>query len=678
MADLFAEVVIIGTALNKGLHYSIPSRLAGTVQAGSRVSVELGKRKAAGIVLCVVSCLPELPQSIKIRPILDVSGELPAIPPDLLKLCLWLSSYYFYPPGEVFDLVVPSGSGNLIQAGSASPPMSVSEVAPKARAPELTGDQSAALDETAPFMDSPSFQPFVLYGVTGSGKTEVYLHLIEKAAQSGNGSLVLVPEIAISAQMESIFRERFGDRVAVWHSSLAEKERRIAWADIRTGRKKIVLGARSAVLTPVQRLKLIIVDEEHDTSYKQEDHLRYNARDVALMRGKIVDAPVIMGSATPSIQTIYRCSEKSYRSILLPSRVQNKTPPGFEIVDMRLEGGRRGIFSYRLREAIGETIRSSRQALLFLNRRGYDTHYLCNACGHALQCESCSVTLTYHKKDNRLRCHYCGWETSLPERCPICAHAALFSHGFGTEKVEKEVKRLFPEARVVRMDRDTMKNRDQLLSALDAVRSGKADVLLGTQMVAKGHDFPNITLVGIINADAGLQAPDFRAGEVLVQLLIQVAGRAGRGEEPGRVIVQTYNPSHFTIESAIKLDYDGFCREELKSRENLQYPPFTRLLKILVTSVNEESARAGARLLAAVCREKAESFRNMGRSVAILGPSPAAYAKLKNRFRWQVYLKTWTSSDMQNFTESVLDSIKGDPALRSVQITVDRDPATEI
>ncbi len=541
---------------------------------------------------------------------------------------------------------------------------------------ELTDDQGAALDQISPFLDNPCFQPFVLYGVTGSGKTEIYLRLMEKAAQAGNGSLVLVPEIGISAQMESIFRERFGAGLAVWHSALPERERKRTWADIRSGRKKIVLGARSAVLTPVQNLKLIIVDEEHDTSYKQETHLRYNARDVAVMRAKIAGAPVVLGSATPSIQTVHGCSEKRYRSIALPNRVMNRPLPEFDVVDMKRE--RHGIFSFKLSEAIGETIRNGRQVLLFLNRRGYDKYYLCNACGQALGCVSCIVTLTYHKKDNRLRCHYCGWETSLPERCPVCAHAALFPHGFGTEKVEKEVKRLLPAARIVRMDRDTMNSHERLVSALDAVRSGKADVLLGTQMVAKGHDFPNITLVGIINADAGLQAPDFRAGEVLVQLLIQVAGRAGRGEEPGRVILQTFNPSHFTIESALNLDYDGFCREELKSRETLQYPPFTRLLKLLVTSASEESARAGARLLAAVCREKADCLRNKGRSAAVLGPSPAAHVKLKNRFRWQLFIKTWTSSDMQSFTEGVLESIKGDPAFRSVQITVDRDPANEI
>jgi len=432
MTDLFAEVVIMGTALNKGLHYSIPDRLAGKVHPGSRVSVELGKRKAAGIVVCVGNCLPELPETIKIRPIRDSIDELPAIPPDLLELCLWISNYYFYPLGEVFDLVIPYGrfepigqalggratkvvrladcqsceslksekskeivrllrlaggcaglrdlrklcknpdyslkklvkDGIIVveeaqtkpgtdypapcEAGTAIP--FLSEVGQggfsNLFALELTEDQGAALGQTSPFLDNPCFQPFVLYGVTGSGKTEIYLRLMEKAAQSGNGSLVLVPEIGISAQMESIFRERFGPGLAVWHSALPERERKRTWADILSGRKKIVLGARSAVLTPVQNLRLIIVDEEHDTSYKQETHLRYNARDVAVMRAKIVDAPVVLGSATPSIQTVHGCSEKRYRSIALPNRVMNKPQPEFEVVDMKREGGRHGIFSF--------------------------------------------------------------------------------------------------------------------------------------------------------------------------------------------------------------------------------------------------------------------------------------------------------------------------------------------
>lgn len=788
MAELFAEVVIIGTALQKGLHYSVPDRLAEAVRPGSRVAVELGKRKAAGIVVRLEDSPSDLPGTVKIRSILDVIDDSPAIPADLLELCLWVSRYYFYPLGEVFDMVVPFGRfepagtalrgprrkivsmvrdgdfklksaksnqiveflrsaggkaglselrkacgnpdyslkklvrdgileigesggpgiysvleeepdrsrGDLDEAVSHGPPghpetMKSSPffvgaassreelfVAVKPPVLELSGDQRTAVEEIGACLQEPHFQPFVLYGVTGSGKTEIYLRLIEKMLPAGKGALVLVPEIGISAQMETIFRERFGDRLAVWHSALPERERRRTWAEIRSGMRKVVLGARSAVLTPVTDLGIVIVDEEHDSSYKQEDHLRYNGRDVALVRGKIAGVPVVMGSATPSIATMYRCLENKYRTISLPSRILNRPRPGFEVVDMKREGGRAGIFSFKLKEAIGETLNAGRQTLLFLNRRGYDKYYLCNACGQALHCISCSVTLTYHKKDNRLRCHYCGWETDLPERCPVCSHAALFPHGFGTERVEKEVGKLFPEAGIVRMDRDSMNSHQNLLSALDSVRSGKADILLGTQMVAKGHDFPNLTLVGIINADAGLQAPDFRAGEALVQLLIQVAGRAGRGEEPGRVILQTYNPCHFTIDSALRLDYDGFCREELKSRKELQYPPFARLLKVLITSPSEESARSCARLFSEICREKADLFREAGKSIAVLGPAPSSYLKLKNRFRWQVFIKTWTSGDMQSFVECTLDSAGKNPALRSVQITVDRDPTSEL
>ena len=684
-SGLFAEVAVMGAALNKSLHYSVPDRLKEVLCPGSRVLVELGKRKAAGVVLSLASDIPELPETVSIRPIIDSVDEQPSIPPDLLKLCLWLSDYYFYPVGEVFDLVIPFKASEPIggpakrRKKKAGPEKGAGEIAGlKPLGVTLSCDQAAALDQLLPYAESPSFRPFVLYGVTGSGKTEVYMRLMEKAAQSGYGSILLVPEIGISAQMETIFQERFGDLLGVWHSGISEGERKRSWAAIRSGEKKIVLGARSAVLTPVQNLGLLIVDEEHDTSYKQDDHLRYNARDVALVRGKIVGAPVIMGSATPSIQTMQRASENRYHAISLPARILNRSLPELEVVDMRREGGKRRIFSYRLREMLGETIRSGRQALLFLNRRGYSKYYLCNTCGHALLCQSCSVTLTYHKEDDRLRCHFCGWETRLPDRCPACGHAALFPRGFGTEKVEREVKKLFPEARMVRVDRDTMNGRGRLVSALDEVRSGKADILLGTQMVSKGHDFPNMTLVGVINADAGLQAADFRAGETLVQLLIQVAGRAGRGEEPGRVIVQTHNPDHFTIESALRLDYDGFCREELKSREQLQYPPFTRLLKLLVTSTDEANTVAGARLLASICREKAEDFRKGGGSVAVLGPSPAAFVKLKNRFRWQLFIKTWTSPDMQDFVQGVLQTVRTDSSLRSVQVSVDRDPSTEV
>ncbi len=744
MADMFAEVAIVGAALDKSLHYEVPASIGSVLRPGSMVSVGLGKRTATGVVLSVSEVPPVLPQEVKLRPILEAKPPEQSLPEELVALCRWISRYYFYPLGEVLSFAVPfakpeksapartggkmvcpacpmpaaadkvGGRGREIlalldEAGAAVPLEKIRKSVPNSAywlnklarqgiihieiaeesdelsfcptggggVLELTADQKRALDVMAPLIDAAAFKPLLLYGVTGSGKTEVYMRLIERAAAQGRGALVLVPEIALTTSMEVLFRERFGPLLAVWHSALAPAMRRRRWADMLAGRKTVVLGARSAVLAPVKNIGLIIVDEEHDPSYKQEDRLRYSARDVALMRGKILGVPVVLGSATPSLQTLHRWKSDQYGGVVLASRIFGRPLPEIEIVDMKREGGRGPVFSFRLREALAQVLDAGAQAMLFLNRRGYAKFYICQTCGHVLQCASCSLTLTYHKKENRLRCHYCGWERELPERCPVCGHAALFSHGFGTERVEKELMRLFPQARPVRVDRDTMNGGAKIVEALSAVRSGRCNVLLGTQMIAKGHDFPNITLVGVINADAGLQVCDFRAGENLVQLLFQVAGRAGRGEEPGRVVLQTYNPFHYTIESLLKMDYDGFCDRELQSRKLLQYPPFTRLLKFLVTAVKEDAARAAARELAGLCRQKAALLKDAGVHIAVLGPSPAAYVKLKNRYRWQVFIKSWRSSEMQDFTESVLDAVKCDPAFREAQVTVDRDPSNE-
>ncbi|MEM5788009.1 MAG: primosomal protein N' [Syntrophobacteraceae bacterium] len=760
MPVVFAEVAILGTALETSLHYSVPEEME-DLRPGCIVSVLLGRRSATGVVLSLSEAAPDLPENITIRPILGRPDSRTVVPPDILALCRWISTYYFYPMGEVLSFTIAgkeagrtgktgapaaasssAGGGVSLSrqrmvrlTGKAPPlgrkdsegatallkmleeagcPVSIQEIracvknsdywlrkfarggviaieereesiepppdgrASAERALLLTLDQRQALDIIAPHLETPAFGTFVLYGVTGSGKTEIYIQLVEKAVQFGKGALVLVPEIALSTQMEAIFRERFGPALAVWHSALSPRDRRRDWNDILDGKKTIVLGARSAILTPVQNLGLIIVDEEHDPAYKQEDRLRYNARDVALVRSKILDVPVVLGSATPSLQTVHRFRSEQYRLVSLPSRIFGRAQPDLEIVDMRREGRGGRIFSAKLRDGIARVLEEGRQAVLFLNRRGFAKYYLCNSCGHVLQCISCSLTLTYHQKENCLRCHYCGWQRELPQRCPVCEQAALFAHGYGTERLEKEVERLFPNAGMVRFDRDAIRSHEKLVSTLDAVRSGRADIIVGTQMIAKGHDFPNITLVGIINADAGLQVPDFRAGENLVQLLFQVSGRAGRGEDPGRVILQTYNPYHYTVDALLKMDYDGFCDNELESRKVLQYPPYTRLLKFLVTSGTEEAARTGARLLAVICREKAASLKEAGRHIAVLGPSPAAYVKLKNRFRWQVFIKTWQSSDMQFFAESVIASVKADAGFRQVQVTVDRDPASDL
>jgi primosomal protein N' (replication factor Y) len=350
--------------------------------------------------------------------------------------------------------------------------------------------------------------------------------------------------------------------------------------------------------------------------------------------------------------------------------------PELEIVDMCREGRGGRILSSRLQHAVRETVEQGEQALIFLNRRGFAVFLLCSACGKVIQCSYCSVSLTYHQKDDVLRCHYCGWERPVPECCPSCDHPALFHHGFGTERIEEELKKLLPNERIVRVDRDTVNRSAKIAEYLNSIRHQRASILIGTQMIAKGHDFPNITLVGIVNADTSLQIPDFRAGETTVQLLMQVTGRAGRGNRPGRAIIQTYNPQHYTIESVLKMDYLNFCTKELESREQLQYPPFTRFMKLLITSSDEQLTKQASWELAGVCRKAAEELHRSGCHVAVLGPSPAPVSKVSQRYRWHIFLKAWTSQALQDFLESVLSRRSDLPSLRHVHIAVDRDPVS--
>lgn len=555
---------------------------------------------------------------------------------------------------------------------------SLAQIFPQSQSFDLTAQQKWVLDEVSPHIEHSSFTPFLVHGVTGSGKTEIYIRLIEAALRESKGALVLVPEIALSTQLEALFRQRFGSLLAVWHSALAGGARYDQWREILTGNRKIVLGARSAVFMPVENLGLIIVDEEHDSSYKQEDRLRYHARDVALVRSRMLGIPIVLGSATPSLQSFHHAQKGRYRGLNLSKRILERPLPELTVVDMRRQGSRSGILSVPLKQALTETIEQGEQALIFLNRRGFATFLLCHTCGHVLQCSHCSVSLTYHQKEGNLRCHYCGWVRSIPDKCPICENAGMILRGFGTERVEQEINELLPKAGIVRIDRDTITSTEQMVQSLNAVRNRSADVLVGTQMVAKGHDFPNITLVGIINADTALQVADFRAGESTVQILMQVAGRTGRGEKPGRVILQTYNPGHYTIESVTQMRYDLFCAKELASREQLQYPPFARMAKLLVTAPLEDTTKNAAEELADLCREVAQQFRLLQRPVAVLGPAPAPLTKLKRRFRWQLFVKAWANQDLQDFIAEVLERARDAKQVRRVQLSIDRDPLTTL
>ena len=486
------------------------------------------------------------------------------------------------------------------------------------------------------------FSTFLLTGVTGSGKTEVYMHISANAIDLGYSVLVLVPEIALISQTERRFRARFGDRVAVLHSGLSAGERYDQWVRIARGEVSIAIGARSAVFAPLKNIGIIIVDEEHDTSYKQDSRLRYNARDLAVVRAKQQDAVTLLGSATPSIQSYYNVRTSKFKGVTLTERVENRSLPEITVVDLRksrdVRGSRRFI-TPELYEAMEKTLGRGEQALLFLNRRGFASYPVCSACGEAIRCKNCDISLTLHQKANAYKCHYCGFTRASVSSCISCGSSKIMLLGLGTEKVESMIKMMFPKASVARMDRDTTRRKGSIIKILKGLRNRTIDILVGTQMVAKGHDFPNITLVGIICADLSLNFPDFRSGERTFQLLAQVAGRAGRGLVSGRVILQTYTPDHFSILSATNQDLMTFYETEIGFRKSLNYPPFSRVVQIKISGKNKEKTRQHAQTIGDLCNTLKQKNKLLSRSLEILGPIEAPLFKIAKKYRWQILLK---------------------------------------
>jgi primosomal protein N' (replication factor Y) len=522
------------------------------------------------------------------------------------------------------------------------------EHVPVARAPEartavvpagmsLTPAQAHAVDTLNAAL-AGGFASFLLQGITGSGKTEVYLRVIAQARAAGRGALVLVPEIALTPQLASRFRARFGEDVAVLHSALPPRERLAAWRRLRAGEVGIALGARSAVFAPVRALGVVVVDEEHDPSFKQEEGVRYHGRDLAVVRAQRAGAIAILGSATPSLESAHNVIRGRFARLVLPERATPRPLPEVTVVDLRRHPpGPDGLLSAPLVDAMGAALAQGEQSILFLNRRGFSTLLLCQSCGHVVRCPNCAVSMTYHRGRSRLVCHYCGRLQHVPERCPSCASTRLERMGIGTEHVESIVRERFPDARVARLDRDTAGDRADTGSGLAAIlarmHAREIDVLVGTQMVTKGHDFPGVTLVGVLKPDQTMNLPDFRAAERAFQLIEQVAGRAGRGDRPGRVIIQTYAPDHPSIVAAATHDYEGFAHEELIAREETGYPPFSRMIALRI------DARDGARARAAATAA-ADAARAAGAGVTVRGPAEAPLAMLRGRVRWQVWLSS--------------------------------------
>jgi primosomal protein N' (replication factor Y) len=536
--------------------------------------------------------------------------------------------------------------------------------------PALTSEQAKALDEIAGAVRAREARTFLLHGVTGSGKTEVYLRAIAEARAAGRQALVLVPEITLTHQIVARVRARFGDAVAVLHSGLRPRERLEQWRRLRDGSTPIAVGARSALFAPLERLGVIAIDEEHDGAYKNEEGFRYHARELAARRALHTRCPLVLGSATPSIETRFAADRGEIRRLPLPFRIGGRPLPAVEIVDLEeerrlLPRGRKLVFSRALARALTENLARGGQAILLLNRRGFSTRIFCFACGHAERCANCDVALVFHAQDGCLRCHYCDHRRAPPAVCAGCGAPDSALLGLGTERIEEELRRLLPSARIARLDRDTAARRGFGERVLAELRDGRLDVVVGTQIVAKGHDFPGVRLVGVVLADVGLHLPDFRAAERTFQLLTQVAGRAGRDAHPGRVIVQTFSPRHYAIRPVAEHDYEAFYAEELGHRAPLGYPPFGHLAHALVAGPDEERTREAASRLAAAARAA-------GGAVEVLGPAPAPLSRLRGRYRQQVLLKGAERAALREAARALAAAAAGLPS--RVRAVVDLRP----
>jgi primosomal protein N' (replication factor Y) len=550
---------------------------------------------------------------------------------------------------------------------------------PSPTPPKLYEQQRRVLVHIQRRLEKKGFFPFMLYGVTGSGKTEVYYQAVVEAFRSGRQAILVVPEIALAVYMESVFRSRLGHRVGIYHSGLSRGERYDQWMRMVRGQVDLVVGARSAVFAPLPRLGLIIVDEEHDSAYKQEGSLRYQARDTAVVRAKMEQALVILGSGTPSVQSFHNSMNGRYHLLLMPDRIEKRPQPEIEIVDMKSpKNGREEsqIFSPRLMEAIGETLGEGNQTILFLNRRGFHRVYLCRSCGQPLHCPNCNVGLTHHRGQDKdyLLCHYCGFFSEIRQGCPSCGRGSLRPYGFGTEKLEQGLKEALPGARIARMDTDSVRRKGEIFRILKRFSDHQLDILVGTQMITKGYDFPKVTLVGVIAADLSLGFPDFRAGERTFQILSQVAGRSGRGDQKGRVIIQTFNPDHYAIQTAMAHDYRSFFEKEKELRAQLGYPPFSHLTCLRLRGNNSERTSEAARRLSLKLKGTLDKWPKRGKDVQVLGPVEAPITRLKGKYRWQILVKSPDAFLTKHLLRDVEWFSKRELQPSGVHLIVDVDP----
>jgi primosomal protein N' (replication factor Y) len=651
--------VAVPFPVDKLFTYAVPEALRGRVKPGSRVLVPFGPRRVTGYA---IEERRRVPGMVKLKEIAALVDEEPLLTEELLDLARWMSAYYLHPLGEVLRAVLPSTiKGRGRPAGEDE---TKGKFPAEIEYPALTPDQASAFESIRAALDSGTSARFLLHGVTGSGKTEVYLRCIEETLRRGKSALVLVPEIALIPQATSRFRRRFGEAVAVLHSRLSGAQRAALWRGARSGEIRIVIGARSAVFVPLTRLGIIVVDEEQDSSFKQEDKPRYGAVQAAEFRARREGAVLLLGSATPSLEAYDAARRGETGYLVLRSRPLGLEMPRVDIVDMR---GRYEIFSEELLRSLEECVARREQAVVLLNRRGHANFVQCRGCGWIEQCPNCSISLTFHSRGQKLLCHYCGHRGSVPDACPRCGKYTIVHRGIGTERVEMELMNLLPGVRVVRMDLDTTAGRAGHLAVLERFSSGEKDVLLGTQMVAKGHHYPNVTLIGVLSADRGLCFPDFRAAEKTFRLLFQAAGRTGRGEKGGRVLIQTLAPEHSMYRYLAKHDYKGFAEEELGMRKALGYPPAGRLMLFTVSARTREQAESAAAKIAGALERSLEPA-----SAVVLGPTPALVERMRGRHRFQLLVRgTFEPEARSAMVRSARESLAG---AKQVDLQWDVDP----
>jgi primosomal protein N' (replication factor Y) len=732
MQEVFARVALFCPPYEE-LIYRVPESLKNQVAVGDTMRVPLNRRQVTGLLIE----LGQKSSVASPKEIIEHVRFAPRVGLPLLKLCRWAADYYLSKLGTVLCSVLPTqvlterrtvwmlGHVPEKEALSGVEAEILSELQAKGRASlqrlnkkfhgeetaavlclleknlisfdgiseNMEGAQCGVVDEPphaflplnqeqydavssiSQSVDCHEFQPFLLHGVTGSGKTEVYLRVIDRVEENGLGSLVMVPEIGLTPQLSDRMKARFGARVAVIHSGLSEKERILQWEKIQAGKCSIVVGARSAVFAPLKDVGIIVVDEEHDPSYKQEEGFRYNGRDLAIVRGRISQCPVVLGSATPSMESYQNAVRGRYLLLNLSERIEKKPQPIIDWVDLRqcFRKGEANFLSPDLIKNLEDNWRRGRQSLLFLNRRGFAQYLLCTLCGFVLMCPNCSVTLTFHRGMGQAQCHYCNHSVRVPNLCPRCGSAKFRGIGVGTERLHSEVEKLFPNAHIQRMDRDAVRKKGAHQTIISDWEAARIDILVGTQMVTKGHDVPGVTLVGVLLAEASLNLPDFRAAERTFQLITQVAGRAGRGHEKGKVIVQTFNPDHYVFQCIREGGIHRFFEQEVKIREALGYPPFARLVQIRVVGLSESKVKEAAIKLGGQLKKRVQSKSYYGK-IQVLGPAPAAIPRIRNRYRWQLLLKGKDTRSLRNLTLEARDLVFPELATRGIRMSVDVDP----